>query len=96
MSQQEIWKNITGLNNYKVSNLGKIINISKNKPLLIRMNGNYNYAHLKSILSRRYYLRVDKLVASEFIPLDGDMKMAKLSHKNGNNLDDRATNLEWL
>ena len=89
------WKEIEGTNDkYKVSSSGLIKNVKNNrfiKPVL-------NYKGYMRVAIRIYgkvkILRVHRLVAQAFIP--NPMNKPQVNHKNGNKLDNRVENLEWV
>lgn len=86
----EIWKNITGFENYKISNLGNIRSLFVNKNI---STSKYQIASLVNDNGEKIGFAVHKLIAKIFIPNPNNKKYIK--HKNGIKKDNRAENLEW-
>lgn len=98
----EIWKDITNYEGiYQVSNLGRIKSlggtgksIKKEKILKLTLkNGSY-YGVILFKNSNNQSLRVHRIVAKEFI-LNSENKTV-VNHKDGNGLNNEASNLEWV
>lgn len=106
---EEIWKDITNYKGYQVSNLGRIrtfdkttytkkhgIRHWKNRILKERLDKNnrtlsvYLYKNGKG----KSYL-IHRLVAQEFLGFPKDKSMT-VNHKDGNRLNNKLDNLEWL
>lgn len=92
---EEIWKDVKGYEgHYKISNLGKVETLKKDRKLLkfIKRSG-YNYASL-SMNGKRKNEAVHRLVAKHFIenPLNKEM----VNHKDGNKQNNNVLNLEWV
>ena len=88
--QNEIWKDVPGFaGKYQASSLGRVRNSSGHflKPA-INTNG---YKHLS--LSGKDY-RVHRIIAQTFLPNHG--RLRDVNHKNGDKLDNRMCNLEWV
>ena len=89
---KEIWKIISDYPNYKVSNLGRVINIKKNKLMTLTKYNNYywvklsNNNHAKSI-------KVHRLVAQIFI-INPD-NLPCVNHRDEDTSNNRVDNLEW-
>lgn len=80
--------------NYIITEEGKVFNLSTNKELKgsITENG-YKYFRL-SDNGNKYRFYAHRLVAEYFLPNDDDTKI--VNHINGNKLDNRISNLEWI
>lgn len=102
---QEIWKDIKGYEGlYQVSNLGRIKSFYfKNEKILKTFFRNKNWKHknkktyisvnlVKNQKIKSYF--VHKLVAETF--LDKKTEDVEINHKNGNKLDNRLVNLEYI
>ena len=63
---KEIWKSINGFNNYEISSLGRVRNITTGKVLKPILNG---YGYYKVILynNKAYTRFIHRLVAENFI-----------------------------
>lgn len=93
--RSEIWKTISGFENYEVSNLGRVRNKKKLnilKPTVVMPRG-----YLKVVLSRSGKgsgKLIHRLVALEFIgPCEAGKQCA---HLNGKAADNRLENLAWV
>lgn len=80
--------------NYIITEEGKVFNLSTNKELKgsITESG-YRYFRL-SDNGNKYRFYAHRLVAEYFLPNDDDTKI--VNHINGNKLDNRVSNLEWV
>ena len=91
----EIWRDVKGYEGlYQVSNLGKVKNLSTNKLAQPSLN---DKGYLKVSMSKNNKWKTEKvhrLVAETFLR-NNDPK-AEINHKNGNKLDNRVDNLEWV
>jgi len=92
--EQEIWKPVKDWENkYKVSNLGRVMNIETGTiRKLTRTKKGY-----ERICFRRnntmYNVRIHRLVGEAFI--DNPLGKPQINHKNEIKSDNRVTNLEW-
>ena len=106
----ERWKGIVGAGvSYHVSNWGNIrsldrILIGKNgvsqrkkgQIMVSRINPVTGYYEFKLNISGNLMAKkVHRVVAEAFIPKNGEDKVC-VNHKNGNKLDNRVENLEWV
>jgi len=93
----ETWKTIEGFENYKISNLGKVISYSqRNRFGLILKPKTDRYGYLAVTISNRKkpkYVTVHRLVALAFIP--NPENKATVNHKDGNRKNNVFENLEW-
>ena len=81
-------------NKFTISNRGKIYSNRKKEYLNTEVSDGYNVIFIKKISStKRQLFRIDRLVAEAFI---GSSCENYLRHKDGNKLNDEATNLEWI
>lgn len=100
MEQLEKWKEIGGYDGkYLISNLGncKIVdhlNFTRNKYLLTRVDraGYFTVRLSKACHTSTFYIH--RLIATAFVPNHGDKPL--VNHRNGNKLDNRPKNLEWV
>jgi hypothetical protein len=86
----EIWKDIEGIEDYEVSNNGRIKRKSDNKLLKPTLVGR-GYPAI-NIKGKSY--RVHRLVAQSFI--SNSESKPQVNHINGIKTDNRAKNLEWV
>lgn len=94
----EKWKFILDYPNYKISNLGNILNIKTNKLLTV------NYERLKKTnvrarpglsnngIVKQFYLH--RLVAEHFI--DNPNNLPEVNHIDGDFYNNKVSNLEWI
>ena len=89
----EEWRVIEEFPQYKVSNLGRVINVKKNKlmTITIRPNGYCVVKLSKNNVARER--KVHRLVAIAFIENPNNYKC--VNHKNEDKTDNRVENLEW-
>lgn len=92
-SSLERWKEIDGYNGvYFVSDQGRVMSKFRGERILKPSINNAGY--LKINLGRHNSLDIHRLVAKEFLPNHGNKR--DVNHKNGNKLDNRVENLEWI
>lgn len=89
---EEIWKTIEEYPNYKVSNLGRVINIKKNKLMTITKHGRYYFVKLSKD-NKAKEQRVHRLVAKAFIPNPNNYDC--VNHIDENPENNCVSNLEW-
>jgi hypothetical protein len=92
MNELEEWKDITGYNNFEVSNKGEIRNKINNtiKKQYLR-NGYYSTSLYENKVSKT--LNIHRIVAIEFL---GNFPNKHVNHKDGNKLNNNLENLEWV
>jgi hypothetical protein len=90
--EKEIWKNVIGYSNYKISNLGRLINNNghEQKPQRTK-NGYYRISLSKNCIQTKYLLH--RLIAIHFI-LNPENKPT-VNHIDGKKYNNIYTNLEW-
>lgn len=89
----ELWKSITGYDNYAVSNLGKVKNLSNGK-VLKPINAGNGYLRVGLYSNGKQKLvSLHRLVANAFIP--NYKNLPQINHKNENKADNCVENLEW-
>lgn len=93
----EIWRLIHGYNRkYIVNNNGVIVSINKGKQLLV--NSRIDRAGYKTVrlnINGQTHTRyIHRIVAMAFVP--NHMNKPFINHRNGNKLDNRPKNLEWV
>ena len=93
---EEIWSEVPKFKNYLASNLGRVWN---------RNHGRYitgsiqEYGYIQICLYRndkRYFFRLHNLIASLFIEKPTSNEVLEPNHKDGNKLNNKVINLEWL
>ena len=88
----EEWRDIIGFEGlYQVSNEGRVKRILQTKPAK-QLNIQYNRVSLSKGNYKKTF-KIDFLVGMAFLPKAPMMECLK--HKNGNEKDNRADNLEW-
>lgn len=95
-STQEVWKDIQGYEGlYQASNLGRIRSMYSNKILKLGITNSGYYSITLSKNKAQKTICVHRIIAFAFI---GNPPLANMevNHKNGNKLDNRENNLEWL
>lgn len=93
---EEIWKDVVGYKNYKVSNLGRVYS-EKNggKMLTPSFDGKHRYV-LVTLVNNGVVKRelVHRIVAKAF--LENTENKPEVNHKNCVTYDNRVENLEWV
>ena len=90
-----MWKDIEFNSNYEISDRG-IVRRKNNKNVLKGcITSGYRSVKLTFDNSKQQRFYVHRLVALYFIP-NNDKKKTLVNHINGNKLDNRVENLEWV
>ena len=94
---EEIWKDIQGYEElYQISNYGRIKSLKYNKDNILKpymtSTGYYKIDLRKN--NTRKIKPIHKLVAQHFI--DNPENKPEVNHKDGNKLNNRVENLEWV
>lgn len=84
----EIFIVINSFNNYAISNYGRILNLKK-KTYISNMNV---YTFCQNNFKKTF--KIDRLVALYF--LENKEQKNSVKHKDGNLLNNRVDNLEWI
>ena len=90
----EIYKDILGFNNYQVSNIGNIKNKTAGKILKPQLstNGHYIITLFNEEIVKGKSFQIHQLVAKAFLEMPNEC----VNHKDGNKLNNRVDNLEWV
>jgi hypothetical protein len=89
---KEIWKDIEGYPNYRISNFGKVY--SKKRGIYLKNQlGNHGYYVVNlSNAGKQAAITIHKLVAEGFLPIASNYQC--VNHKDGNKLNNNVLNLE--
>ena len=90
----EKWRDVQGYDGkYRVSNMGNIRGVKNHNLVFFRNSTGYNMICLFGKNGRKAYY-IHRLVAAHFV--DNPLNKKEVNHKNGDKLDNRASNLEWV
>lgn len=90
----ELWREIEGFPNYKVSSWGRVYSIRAGKILSPEI---HDKGYLRVDLyegKKRKHAKVHRLVANAFIPKEPGK--THINHIDGNNQNNSISNLEWV
>lgn len=91
----EVWIPIDGYENYQVSNMGNIMNITTNKILKGQNNGKgYLFVTLYNESRKGKQIMIHRLVAKAFIPNPDNLP--QINHIDENKHNNCVENLEWI
>ena len=93
--EYEIWKNVTGFEQYQVSNKGRVRSLKNGNPRIMKgfMNNKGYFVVDLSKNGIRNHKYIHRLVALEFV--DGYFEGAIVNHKDENPKNNKQENLEW-
>lgn len=93
--EKEIWKKTHLSNDYEVSNFGKVKSLKKGKVRILKSALNTRgYKHVALWINNKgKQITVHRLVCQAF--LENPNKYLEINHKDGNKVNNNASNLEW-
>lgn len=90
---EEIWKDISNLNGYEVSNLGKFRNKNTGKIIKCRPDGKGYLQHVFYYGGLNISKKLHRVVATVFIP--NPKGLSQINHKDEDKTNNCVDNLEW-
>lgn len=101
---KEVWKDVPGFEGvYQVSNMGRVKTMPRKvgtvfrKEKILKQTIENGYFSVRLYNGKRIgrHFRVSRIVAMAFCENDNPKEKTEVNHKNENQLDNRAENLEW-
>ena len=92
--EDELWKVIPEYEKYMVSNYGRVKNIFTDHVHKPGLRSGYESVHL--IGKNEKSIKIHRLVAFAFVKNDDPAIKKFVDHKDGNRLNNKADNLEWV
>ena len=90
---EEVWKAVRGFKGYAVSNQGRVSGKFGGIMRQYLDPSGYRWVKMEDA-EGRHVVWVNELVAVAFVPIADGAGLVR--HKNGDALDNRADNLEWV
>lgn len=92
----EIWKEANGFKNYLVSNKGRVKNKKRQRVISTRVHEGYYDCRIHNHLGDKKSPRIHRLVAETFIPKHESNEVLIVNHIDGDKLNNKVSNLEWV
>ena len=93
---EEIWKEIEGFEDYKISNFGRVMSFKNNGQKILKYADSgrgYDSVWLRSKEKSRRYT-IHRLIATHFI--ENPQHLPEVNHIDGNKKNNSISNLEWI
>lgn len=92
----EVWKEVEGFSSYLISNYGRLKSKQRKIVLKTRVKEGYYDYRLNDSNGEKRSVRIHRLVAENFIPKPNANEPLQVNHIDGNKLNNRVENLEWV